>query len=136
MLECTSKYDYSNILRISLHIIAWCYMFRPYMSHHQGETQLQVTQTALVCPINCILCTSKKYKLKIQCLNTMFSLGLKSCDINKICNPICNQISTNFLNPKEQMRNSNICFFCNTTECLLTYLLTYLLHGAESFLSS
>jgi len=58
-------------------------MFRPYMSHHQGETQLQGTHTALVCPIKCILCKHKKYEFEIQCIKIMFRLGVTSCDIRQ-----------------------------------------------------
>jgi hypothetical protein len=44
-----AKYIYSSLFTI-LYIIIASYMFRPYMDHHQGETQLQETHMTLMCP--------------------------------------------------------------------------------------
>ena len=76
LLKSPTKYTYGILFTIPLYsYIIVFYMFRPYMGHCQGETQLQEMHTTLVCVV--MKCSSymQKCTINIQTYKQHVQLG-------------------------------------------------------------
>ena len=57
-----TQYTYISLFMVSLYIIIFSYMFRPYVFHHKGETWLQETHmTSIYGSLKAILAQLKNF---------------------------------------------------------------------------